>query len=302
VPGDYDGDGKADLAVYNLASGDWYIRRSSDSSLLKQNWGWIAARPAPSDFDGDGKTDMAVYHRDSGRWYILQSNGSGLRQQVWGWVSAGAIPSYRDGGIQGLVILAFGDSITYGTSSSSGTPLTGYPILLEKKAEPSLGGHCVTINGGNPGESTAEGKTRINVWLDVFKPDLTLIMEGTNDEYFKVPYSTTEANLRSMVASAQLRGSAAIIGTIPPVIKSATRDRSAQEQLIEGFNPRIYSIAADMGIRVAKVWESITAVPGWQTKLIDQETANHPNDAGYLVVRDAFYAPLQGGTLAGEYY
>jgi len=302
VTGDFDGDGKADLAVYHLATGDWYIRRSSDSSLLRQNWGWIAARPAPSDFDGDGKTDLAVYHRDTGNWFILQSSSGTLRQQNWGWINAGAIPSYRDGGIQGLIILAFGDSITYGTSSSSGTPLTGYPILLERKSEPSLGGHCVTINGGEPGESTSEGRTRILTWLSYFKPDLTLIMEGTNDEFFKVPYSQTESNLRSMVAAAQASGSAAIIGTIPPVVKSSTHDRTEQEKLIEGFNPRIYTIASDMGIRVARVWETITAVPGWQTKLIDQETANHPNDTGYLYVRDAFYVPLRGGTLAGEYY
>ena len=57
-----------------------------------------------------------------------------------------------------------------------------------------------------------------------------------------------------------------------------------------------------MGIKVAQVWESITAVPNWQNTLIDQNTANHPNDAGYLIVRDAFFAPLEAGTLSGEYY
>ena len=35
-----------------------------------------------------------------------------LRTQNWGWNKAGALPSYRDGGIQNLIILAFGDSIT----------------------------------------------------------------------------------------------------------------------------------------------------------------------------------------------
>jgi len=29
VPGDYDGDGKADLAIFRPASGHWFIRTSS---------------------------------------------------------------------------------------------------------------------------------------------------------------------------------------------------------------------------------------------------------------------------------
>jgi lysophospholipase L1-like esterase len=303
VPADYDGDGRADLAVYHLATGNWYIRSSINGAVSQVNWGWIEGRPVPSDYDGDGITDLAVYNQKTGNWYIRQSGNSGaLLVRFWGWPDAAAIPSYRDGGIQGPIILAFGDSITYGTSSSSGSPLTGYPILLEHKAEPALGGHCISINGGNPGESTADGVKRIGIWLSLFHPDLTLIMEGTNDEYFKVPYSTTQANLSSMVAQALASGSSAIIGTVPPVIKSATRDRTEQEKLIEGFNPRIYSIAATFSIRVAQVWESITAVPGWETKLMDQETANHPNDAGYKVVRDAFFAPLKDGTLDGDYY
>ena len=30
VPGDYDGDGKTDIAVYHSASGLWYVKKSSD--------------------------------------------------------------------------------------------------------------------------------------------------------------------------------------------------------------------------------------------------------------------------------
>ena len=45
VPGDYDGDGKTDLAVYHAATGNWYIQRSSDGQTRVANWGWAAAMP-----------------------------------------------------------------------------------------------------------------------------------------------------------------------------------------------------------------------------------------------------------------
>ena len=39
VPGDYDGDGKTDIAVWRQESGIWYILRSSDGTMVSQQWG-----------------------------------------------------------------------------------------------------------------------------------------------------------------------------------------------------------------------------------------------------------------------
>jgi hypothetical protein len=94
---DLDGDGVSDLAVYWLATGQWYVQRSTDLGLTQLAWGWADARPAPGDYDGDGRCDVAVYHQAAGDWYIRNSADSRLTQQNWGWAEAMAVPGDYDG-------------------------------------------------------------------------------------------------------------------------------------------------------------------------------------------------------------
>ena len=61
VPGDYDGDGKADLAVFRPTTGQWLILQSTGGPRSSQFGDPQLDIPVPADYDGDGKTDLAVF-------------------------------------------------------------------------------------------------------------------------------------------------------------------------------------------------------------------------------------------------
>jgi hypothetical protein len=60
--GDYDGDGKEDLTVWQQATGSWFTALSK-YGFAGQNvqWGVRGDVPVPGDYDGDGKTDQAIW-------------------------------------------------------------------------------------------------------------------------------------------------------------------------------------------------------------------------------------------------
>jgi hypothetical protein len=87
--GDFNGDGKLDLAVVNQCGNDPYCGSPGTVSILLGNGdGTFTAAPSPNvspyaswiavgDFNGDGKLDLAVTSWNNNTMYILLGNGNG---------------------------------------------------------------------------------------------------------------------------------------------------------------------------------------------------------------------------------
>ena len=106
------------------------------------------------------------------------------------------------------VLLAFGDSLTYGTGASEHE---SYPAQLER-----LIGRRV-VRAGVPGEVTAEALERLPQMLDEHAPRLMLLCIGGNVFLRRLGLAQAEANVRAMVKLARSRGvDVLLIGTPEP--------------------------------------------------------------------------------------
>jgi lysophospholipase L1-like esterase len=106
------------------------------------------------------------------------------------------------------VVLAFGDSLTFGTGAGESE---SYPAQLEK-----LIGRRVA-RAGVPGEVTAQALARLPAALDEHAPRLLLLCIGGNDFLRRLGNGQAEANVREMVKLARSRGvEVLLIGTPEP--------------------------------------------------------------------------------------
>ncbi len=122
------------------------------------------------------------------------------------------------------VVLAFGDSLTFGTGARAGA---SYPAVLQ-----GLIGRRVQ-RAGVPGEVTARGLTRLPGVLQATRPDLLVLIHGGNDLLQRKSPKRIAANLRAMVHMARERGVAVVLIGVPNLGLILGRSAGLYEDLAE---------------------------------------------------------------------
>jgi lysophospholipase L1-like esterase len=104
------------------------------------------------------------------------------------------------------VILAFGDSLTFGTGANA---QDSYPAVLERIAARKV------VSAGVPGEISAAGLARLTPLLDELKPALLVLCHGGNDFLRKLDEREAAKNVRAMAEAARARGIAVVLVATP---------------------------------------------------------------------------------------
>jgi lysophospholipase L1-like esterase len=165
------------------------------------------------------------------------------------------------------VVLAFGDSLTFGTGAAPGE---SYPAQLER-----LIGRKVVAHGV-PGEATAQGLARLPGVLEATEPRLVLLCHGGNDFLRKLPESEAAANVRAMVRLAREKGIAVVLIGVPK----------------PGISPSPAAFYAEIAQEFALPYEGSVL----KAVLTDNELKSdwvHPNAKGYARVAEAVAALLR---------
>jgi hypothetical protein len=105
TPGDFDGDGKADIAIWRTGApgtAGFYILQSTNATLRTELFGQTGDDPTViGDYDGDAKVDPATYREAAQSFFYyrgsLSNPGGAVTFIPWGTTNDRAIPADYDG-------------------------------------------------------------------------------------------------------------------------------------------------------------------------------------------------------------
>jgi len=209
--------------------------------------------------------------------------------------------------------LAFGDSITYGSSGSCIRSFGGdvldwyredirslwanvvagsYPTVLQNVLQSRYTAQSLVVtNEGAPGERVTDSDTLVRLAgkLAEHAPEVLLLQEGVNDLHALRSQAIPKIveGLRAMAREARARGVRVFIGTLLP--ERAGSCRAFQPGLIAPANDQIRAMVAGEGATLVDLYE---AFRGQEGTLLGEDGL-HPSAAGYEKIGQTFFGAIR---------
>jgi acyl-CoA hydrolase len=174
----------------------------------------------------------------------------------------------------GSTVLAFGDSVTYGTGAQPGED---WPTLLA-----AMTGWRI-VNAGVPGDTAEAGKERIRGLLGELKPALVIVEIGGNDFLRRRPAPVVREDVRSIVRQAKVAGAQVVLVAVPELSLLGALTRRPDDAALYAEIGRDEQVPV-----IADVFSDILASPELCADQI------HPNAAGYRKMAEGIAAALRG--------
>lgn len=158
----------------------------------------------------------------------------------------------------GSNIIAFGDSLVFGTGSTPGNDM--FSIVSKETGVP-------IINKGVPGDTTEDGLNRLESDILNNNPRIVFVLFGGNDYLRKVPKETTFKNLKTIIERIQERGAAVILMGVRGGVFIDRFEEDYQDLAKEYKTGYVPNVLEGLITNRQYMYDSI-----------------HPNDKGYYIV------------------
>lgn len=180
----------------------------------------------------------------------------------------------------GASVLAFGDSVTFGTGASPGE---GWPARLAEATGWNI------HNAGIPGDTAQNGKSRLPALLDEHQPALVIVEIGGNDFLRRRPPNAVKEDLREIIRTARQTGAQVVLVGVPELSLLAAVARRLSD------SPIYEALAEEEKIAlIPDVFSEVLAKPELCADQI------HPNAQGYRQMAESMHARLRELGLAAR--
>ena len=168
------------------------------------------------------------------------------------------------------------------------------------------------INRGISGQITPQMLLRFMVDVVALKPDVVVILGGTNDiarsaheAFSNTPPEMIRDSIRAMTELAKANGIAVVLCSIPPVSNYSGTNRTEElpPPFIQELNDWVRRYAVEMHVAFADYYSVLVDKKGMLRAAFSRDGV-HPNDAGYAVmapvVQRAIEQALRNSPQAGK--